>query len=365
MAEILLTGFPGFTARKLARLLIARGDRVCVLARHRHREPAERFLAGCEGSGTAEVLVGDILLMDLGLSGPEVRRLLRDVELIYHLATVPARSQRHERTYEVNVDGTRSILELALGADRLRRFVFLSTAFVSGDRRGVVLENELERGQRFRTPFERTKFEAEKRVRRTAEDIPVSIVRPSLIVGDSVTGEFDTGDDPYHMMLAFLNVPLDIPVPLPGRGDYPLHLVPIDYVVQTMQHIATDPRGVGRTFHVTDPNPLPAAQVLDLIADSAKRRRPRGTIPAGVARRLLKLPGLADRFGAPPSAVVDWFDQLVIYSTTNTLELLGGTEIRCPPFESYVDNLVNHLQRVAHGGVPPAVYPREKDHGTH
>ncbi len=346
-SNVLLTGFPSFTARRLCRLLVEAGDQVDLLVRHRHKDSAARFVQELEGPGFVNPLVGDVVLMDLGLTGPEVRKLLRDVELIYHLASVPPRSRRNQHIQQVNVDGTRSILELALGADRLKRFVFMSTAFVSGDRRGVVLEEELDRGQTFGRDFERTKFEAEARVRRAAADIPVSIMRPGLMVGDSRTGEFDTADDPYHMMLAFLNVPLDIPIPLPGRGDYPLHLVPIDYVVRAMHHISKDPRGVGRTFHLTDPNPLPAARVLDLIADHANRKRPRGAIPAGIARRLLKLPGMAERFGAPPSSVVDWFNRLVIYNTTNTLELLSGTELACPPFESYVGNLVNHLRSVA------------------
>jgi len=340
-------------------VLVTAGDRVQILVRRRHLETAERFVASCDGPGEAAVLPGDVVLMDLGLSGPEVRRLLREVEVIYHLADVSMRSKRAEQAQLVNVDGTRSILELALGADRLRRFNFLSTAFVSGDRVGVVLEEELQRNQRFRSEFERTKFEAEKRVRRAASDIPVSIFRPSLIVGDSRTGEFDTRDDPYHMMLAFLNVPLDIPIPLPGRGDYPLNLVPVDYVVKALHHISSDPRGVGYTFHLTDPNPLPAARVLDLLADHGNRKRPRGAIPAGLARRLLKLPGI-DRFGAHPS-VVDYFNQLVIYNTTNTLRLLTGTDISCPPFESYVGNLVTHLKTV---GQTTGTHPKEADYGT-
>jgi thioester reductase-like protein len=345
--KVLLTGFPSFTARRMCRLLVADGDEVTMLVRHRHKDAADRFIADLEGPGHVNPAIGDVVLMDLGLSGPEVRKLLRDVEIIYHLASIPPRSHRAQQLQQINVDGTRSIVELALGADRLKRFVFLSTAFVSGDRRGVVLEEELERGQSFRTSFERTKYEAERKVRRASADMPVSIFRPSLVVGDTRTGQFDTKDDPYHMMLAFLNVPFDIPIPLPGRGDYPLHLVPVDYVVRAMAHISRDPRGVGRTFHLTDPNPLPAARVLDLIADAANRKRPRGSIPAGVAKRLLKIPGLSNRAGAPPSSVVDWFNQLVIYNTTNTLELLSGTDLRCPPFESYVANLVSHLRSVA------------------
>ncbi|MFT5430818.1 MAG: thioester reductase-like protein [Myxococcota bacterium] len=344
MAEVLLTGFPGFIARRLFQKLVEAGDNVSLLVRHRYQAEGNALIARTQGPGSGRVLVGDVALMDLGLTGPEVRNLLREVEVVYHTATVQTREGRPQDAWTVNVDGTRSVVELALGADRLTRFAFLSSAFVSGDRRGVVLEEELERSQAFRTQFERAKFEAEKILRRVAADMPVSVFRPSLIVGDSQTGEFDQTDDPYHMMLRFLNVPFNINVPLPGRGDYPLNIVPVDYVVSAMSHITRDPRGVGRTFHLTDPNPLPARRVLELLAEHGNRRRPWGTIPAPLARRLLKLP-IINRLGPPPR-VVDHFNRLVIYNNTNTLELLGGTELQCPPFESYVSNLVAHLQRM-------------------
>ena len=344
MAEVLLTGYPSFLARKLCRRLIAAGDTVQLLVRHRHKDEAARFLRGCAGPGRATPLVGDVVLMDLGLAGPEVRRLLRSVEQIYHLASVASKAESPELAHRVNVEGTRSVVELALGAERLNRFSFLSTAFVAGTRSGVVLEEELDRGQKFRSVFEQTKFEAEKVVRRASADMPVSIFRPSLLVGDTQTGETDTTNDPYAMMVAFLNVPLDVSVPLPGRGDCPLNLVPVDFVVDAICTLAKDPRAVGLTFHLTDPNPLPARRVLELLADYGQRRRPKGAIPAPLARRLFALPGLR-RLG-PPAAVVDHFDQLVIYNCKNTVELLAGTPTRCPPFESYVGSLVAALQKM-------------------
>jgi hypothetical protein len=119
----------------------------------------------------------------------------------------------------------------------------------------------------------------------------------------------------------------------------------VDYVCEAAYQISRDPRSASRTFHLTDPNPLPARRVLELIADHGNRKRPRGTIHPGIARRILKLPGF-QKLG-PPARVLNYFDQLVIYNTTNTLELLNSMELQCPPFASYVGNLVTHLQQVA------------------
>ena len=55
---------------------------------------------------------------DLGLSGGEVRRLLEDVEVIYHCAAIHPRNRRTDDAVRVNVEGTRSIVELALEACR-------------------------------------------------------------------------------------------------------------------------------------------------------------------------------------------------------------------------------------------------------
>lgn len=347
MTEILVTGFSSFVTRRLVSELLLQGNQVTVLVRPPQRADAEAYLARCvqaspEGA-IGRALVGDVVQMDLGLAGADVRRVMAEVEVIYHCAALHPRNNRPDEAQRVNVDGTRTMLELALECDRLVRFNAMSSAFVSGDRQGVVLEEELEHGQRFRSEYERTKFEAERLVRRAAADMPVTVFRPSLVVSDGLS-DTPVRDDPHQMMLAFLNVPFNLPVPLPGRGDYPLHLVPVEYVARAMATLGRDPRAAGLTFHLTDPNPLPARRVLELVADYAHRRRPSGSIPAGVARRLLKIPFLK-KIG-PPERVIDYFNQLVIYNTTNALRLLEGTNVQCPPFESRVENLVAHLTRV-------------------
>ncbi len=347
MSEILVTGFSSFVTRRLVHELLLQGNQVTVLVRPPQRADAEAALArGVEAAPSGargRTLLGDVVQMDLGLAGADVRRVMEEVEVIYHCAAVHPRNNRHEEAWRVNVEGTRTVVELALECDRLTRFNALSSAFVSGDRTGVVLEDELDHGQRFRSEFERTKFEAEKLIRRAAADMPVTIFRPGLVVSDGGR-EAVFRDDPHQMMLAFLHVPFNLAVPLPGKGDHPLHLVPVDYVARAMATLGRDPRAAGLTFHLTDPNPLPARRVMELIADHAHRRRPSGSIPVGVARSLLKLPFLK-KLG-PPQRVVDYFEQLVIYNTTNTLRLLEGTGVQCPPFDSIVGDLVNTLTRI-------------------
>jgi hypothetical protein len=145
------------------------------------------------------------------------------------------------------------------------------------------------------------------------------------------------------LILLIVTSPPDFALPLLGRGESPLLLLPIDYVVRAAAAIARDPRAVGKTFHIADPSPITARRVFELVARAGGRRGPRGSIPANLAKALLRTPGL-ERFAKSPRAFLDALVTPVAYSTTNTDDLLASTDIRCPPFESYVEKVVEYVQ---------------------
>src|SRR5207248_4237434 len=118
----------------------------------------------------------------------------------------------------LNLTGTQAVLELAIDCRNLRRFRHVSTVFVSGDRVGVVAEDELACGQAFRNAYEESKFEAELLVRRAMGQIPATVLRPSIVVGDTKTGEIDRFEGPYALAILLVTSPLQVPVPLPGDG---------------------------------------------------------------------------------------------------------------------------------------------------
>jgi nucleoside-diphosphate-sugar epimerase len=174
--------------------------------------------------------------------------------------------------------------------------------------------------------------------------LPVAVVRPSTIVGNSVTGEVDRFDGPYLLFLLVVTSPPDLALPLPGRGDEPLNLVPIDWVARAAVAIGRDPRARGRTFHLVDPNPLTVRRVFELAAKAGGHRGPRGSIPANLAKALLRVPGL-DRLTRSPRAFVETLTTPVVYDATNADELLASLGVeRCPPLETYVDKLVDYVQ---------------------
>ncbi|HEX4418609.1 MAG TPA: dephospho-CoA kinase [Kofleriaceae bacterium] len=351
----LVTGFPAFTAKRMIGKLLAEEPetKLYVLATGAAAAEAAQFLATLPDHAAAEVLAGDVCDMDLGLSSAEYRALSRELTWIHHLAGVYFMGVDEATARRVNVTGTRTVLDLARDATRLERVVHWSTAMVSGDHRGAFREDDLEAGQKFRNAYERTKFEAERLVRAAMRQLPITVVRPGIIVGDSRTGEIDTFDGPYYLMVLIATNESRVRLPLLGRSAAPLHLVPIDYVVDAAWHIARSEAAAGKTFHLVDPAPLAARAVFEGVAEHAHTEKPRGHIPRPIARAVLKTPGLS-RLGRGPLAFLDVLDHTVQYDQTNTLRALAGTGVRCPPLADYLPVLVRYVLEVTRGAAPAA-----------
>ena len=287
--------------------------------------------------------------MHLGLSTAEYRDLSSECTEIVHAeewSNVGADQPTLER---VNIEGTRTVLEFAQDCRKLRRLTHFSTVFVSGDRVGVIAEDELSAGQTFRNFYEQSKFEAELLVRRAMGQIPCTVLRPAFIVGDSTTGEIDRFEGPYTVAALLLSTRLQVPLPLPGDGVAPLNVVPIDFVASASAAIHHDPRAVGRTFHIVDPNPSSSRRVYERVAEREGKKLPRLSLGYKLTDRLLKLPGL-EKLTREQRMAFATVNHLSFYSSRNTLEVLDGTGISCPPIESYLDRLIEYAQRARSKG---------------
>ncbi len=260
--SVLVTGATGFVGGYVvARLLESTGEEVtCVV---RGADPQARLDAALAPllpphvRGRARAVAGDIATgtLDVDVAG---------VTHIIHSAANVQFDQPIEAARATNVVGARAVAQLALRAPRLQRIVHVSTAYVAGITDGTFAESDLDVGQRFRNAYEQSKFEAEREMR-SHGSLPLRVVRPSIVVGESGTGwtsSFNVLYPPLRMFSRGLvdRVPAD-PLAI-------VDVVPIDHVADVvMAALEPDARTPGDTLHaVAGEDALTAGELCDLVA---------------------------------------------------------------------------------------------------
>lgn len=340
--SVLVTGFPEQQpAVHLVRELALQGElSVCALVAESQREWASALLESLPGPAKERVSfwTGDPRAIDLGLSGEELRVLSERVEVIHHCACVTDAAGTKEEAAG-NVRATAEILEVAEAMPRLKRLVCWSSATVSGNREGFVKESDLDDEAGFRNPIEESLYRVERMLQESLHELPIVILRPAVMVGDSATGEAQDLSGLYLLIRFLLSAPEDYRIPAPTHAGVRISTVPVDYAVKAGLRISQDERAVGRTFHIVDPKPLTVQHALHLFAEATGRPAPREHDPLNLATALMRAPGL-QRFTHTTRAFLDQLKTDVIYDDRNARELLSGTNIVCPPLESYVDAMV-------------------------
>jgi thioester reductase-like protein len=352
MATVLLTGVPGFLATALLPRLLRRrpGLRVVCLVQPRFADAARRALAR-PGilPGSVALVEGDITEPGLGLRDASLCAAITE---IFHFAAVYDLAVPREVALHVNVGGTRHVLDFAAGCPRLDRVHYVSTCYVSGRHPGRFLESDLERGQAFNNAYEETKHLAELDVRaRLRAGLPCTIYRPAIVVGDSTTGETTKFDGPYAAFQWLLRQGAVAVMPTVGRTqETRLNVVPRDFVVAAIDHLAAQPTSLGQTYHLADPAPSTVAEVLDAFVRVTGQRLVTVRLPHRLARASLAgVPPLARWLGMSPQAL-DYFVHPTEYDTTCASRALARAGLRVPRLAEYLAVLVEYMR--AHPGRP-------------
>lgn len=340
-----ITGFPGFIANRLLQRL-ARTDCDFILLVQpsllgRAREEIER-IAQLSGRDVAEFkfVKGDISEPRLALSAADLDLVQRQTTRVFHLAAVYDLAVPEELAMRVNVGGTRNVVELARTFSHLRQFHHVSTCYVAGKREGVIFETELRHDAGYRNYYEESKYLAELEVESAKNDLPVTIHRPAVVCGDSRTGETGKYDGVYYLIHYLLRWPSVLSTINIGNHKVSLNLVPVDFVVDALAALAFDERAIGKTLQLADPAPLTTNQLFNAIAKSIDGHKSKITAPARLVRFFLMLPPSPKITGLPHHAVPYFFVKQ-LYDTTQAEQLLAPHNIRCPPFETYVDQIVD------------------------
>jgi nucleoside-diphosphate-sugar epimerase len=237
---VLVTGANGFIGQVVVVALQQRGWPVRALMRHPRPCPAE-------------VVTGDMR------DGDSLRAALTGVAVVVHLAA--AKSDEPDSD-DVNVEGARRLVE-ACQATGCRRLINISTQSAKIARQGT---------------YARTKHAADDIFH--ASDLDVTTLMPSVVYGDEKSGVFGT-------VLGFIQkLPV---VPVLGNGRWisaPVYVGDVaQAIVACIEHDAT----IGKRYDIGGPDLIRFDDLIDKLAATVGRRRPKLHIPFGLALLLARV----------------------------------------------------------------------------
>jgi NAD(P)-dependent dehydrogenase (short-subunit alcohol dehydrogenase family) len=357
--EYFVTGATGFIGRHLVERLLAREGTIHALVRPGSRERLDALIAAWGAEGRVVPVAGDLTEPMLGLDATARDALHGRIGHFFHLAAIYDMTADETRNAVLNVGGTQNAVDLAndLQAGILHH---VSSIAVAGEFKGHFTEDDFDAGQELPSPYHRTKFESERLVRtRTAG--AWRVYRPSLVVGDSRTGEMDKIDGPYYFFKAIQKARAALPqwFPLVGLEVGWTNIVSVDFVASALDHIAHQPGLDGQAFHLVNPRPQRVGDVLNTFARAAHApqmamrldKRMTDMLPKGVLSYAMKLPALADvrrtfleDLGIPEIAL-EHMSLRPQLDARDAQRALRGSGIDVPPLESYASRLWDYWER--------------------
>ncbi|HET6865448.1 MAG TPA: SDR family oxidoreductase [Solirubrobacteraceae bacterium] len=303
---ILLTGATGFVGMELLVRCLERTDRhVLAIVRAGSDEAAgeriDAVLANLFGDRAGRfgdrvtAIAGDMTAPRLGLDPARWDWLAAESTMIVHCAASVSFALSLDEARAINVEGTRRMLELAGRAQALgglERYAQVSTAYVAGTHAGPFSEWDLDVGQGFNNSYEQSKFESEQLVR-SCPDLPFTIFRPSIVVGDRNSGWTAAFNVLYWPLRALAR---GLFPAVPAVPSAPVDVVSIDYVADGIHELCETSGGIRQTYHLTaGANASTIAEIADLASGYFQQPSPRLLPPAeflsadhGIARSMLE-----------------------------------------------------------------------------
>ncbi len=273
--NVFITGGTGALGKDIIKeLLTTTEDHLYLLVRKKKRisncQRIKDILAseGLENNmGTrVHALEGDITEPRLGLSDENLNRLRDTINQVSHIAALTALNKSKDQYERINVKGTEYSLEIAKEWNRtgkLECFYYFSTVFVSGSKKKHhSYENQLPENPAHANYYEYSKYSAEKVVRKAIkEGLPTVIIRPSIVVGHSQTGQASKFNViyPFVRMLA-----QGLLSKFPSRMENSLNIVPRDFVTRAFLAIRQKKSAIGNTLHLVSKQPPSVSLFVEL-----------------------------------------------------------------------------------------------------
>jgi len=356
-----VTGATGFIGRYVVRELLARvSGPVFVLVRKSAAAKLDE-LRQWWGPEACRVIAidGDLLEPELGVSIADRAAIGQPIDHFFHLGALYDIDASDEALLRANVDGTRHALGFAreMGS---RHFHHVSSIAAAGLYDGVFTEDMFEEAYRLEHPYFRTKHDSEALVRQQTH-MRWRIYRPGMVIGDSRTGHITKVDGPYYFFKALQIMRRHVPAWLPTvgfEGGY-VNLVPVDYVAAALVHLSQLPDQDFRCFHLTDPEPRHAGEVLNLFARAGHAPLMGLRVDAELLRSLPIDVSTALSAYEPLRAIVDqllddlqlprsvltFMNMPTLFDNRRTRALLKDSDVSLPRLEEYGWRIWDYWER--------------------
>jgi NAD(P)-dependent dehydrogenase (short-subunit alcohol dehydrogenase family) len=356
-----VTGATGFIGKRLVKKLLERkGAKVYFLIRKESAGKAAALRDYWGVSAARAIPVhGDLTRKKLGVSAEDIKKLKGEIANFYHLAAVYDLQADEESQMAVNIEGTRSAVEFAKAIEA-GHFHHVSSIAAAGLYEGVFREDMFEEAENYEHPYFRTKHEGEKIVRDECK-LPWTVFRPAMVVGHSVTGEMDKIDGPYYFFKLIQRIRKLLPswMPMVGLEGGRINIVPVDFVVDSLDYISHHEHASGKCFHLVDPVGYRVGDVLDMLSKAAHGPRMNlfvnaaifGFIPKAVKKGLMALGpvrrvhhAIMTDLGVPED-ILTFVNYPTRFDCRETLVALKGSGITCPNLHDYAWRLWDYWER--------------------
>ena len=356
-----VTGATGFIGKRLVKKLLERkGSTVHFLLRKESADKAAALRQYWGVSAARAVAVhGDLTAKKLGVSADDIKKLKGVVDHFYHLAAVYDLSADEDSQIAVNIDGTRNTVEFAKVIEA-GHFHHVSSIAAAGLYEGVFREDMFEEAENYEHPYFRTKHESEKIVRKECK-VPWTVFRPAMVVGDSTTGEMEKIDGPYYFFKLIQRMRQLLPPWMPSVGleGGRVNIVPVDFVVNALDHISHKPAIAKKCFHLVDPVGYRVGDVLDIFSRAAHAPKMNifinaaliGFIPKSVKKGLMALAPVRRVRSAVmkdlgvPEDMMAFINYPTRFDSRDMTAALKGSGIECPNLHDYAWRLWDYWER--------------------
>jgi nucleoside-diphosphate-sugar epimerase len=228
--NILILGATGFLGKYLVKEFSEVASKIYVVTRNDNSNLFKQY-------SNVELVSGDITDLEIIKDSAKKNEILCECDLVIHAAALYDLKAEYADLYLHNVVGTQNVLNFIKKTSRLKLFYYISTIAIADEQSEFIDENSLPERTDFADFYSKTKYLAEKSVREFAKgkpSLPMRIIRPGAIVGDSITGEIGTINGPYYFLEVikkFKHLLKNIPIfPLSYNPNTELQFIPVDHV---------------------------------------------------------------------------------------------------------------------------------------